>query len=81
MSIYYIVSLRIVYYRYAIRPEVSENLGVFGGGILAEVDKRGFLCYNRNKFHCVKDAGSCFRLGVLGFALTSVLFVLLTVNW
>ena len=39
VCVYYIVcSLCIVYYRYATRPEVSENLGVFGGGILAEVD-------------------------------------------
>ena len=50
MSICYIVSLRIVYYRYANRPEVSENLGVFGGGKVAEVDFWRFLCYNRNKF-------------------------------
>ena len=61
MHIYYIeCSLRIVYYLYANRPEVSEKLVIFGGGILAEVDKWGFLCYNRNKFHCVKDAVKLF---------------------
>ena len=55
-----------------------ENLVFFGGGKVAEVDKWGFLCYNRNKFHCVKDAINCFRLG-LCFALASILFVLLAV--
>ena len=61
VCVYYIVcSLRIVYYLYANRPEVSEKLVIFGGGILAEVDKWGFLCYNRNKFHCVKDAVKLF---------------------
>ena len=39
VCVYYIVcSLYIVYYLYATRPEVSEKLVIFGGGILAEVD-------------------------------------------
>ena len=50
MSIYYIVSLRIVYYRYANRPERFEFFADFGGGKVAEVDFWCFLCYNRNKF-------------------------------
>ena len=49
-----------IVYLLDISPEVIENLVFFGGGVLAEVDKRGFLCYNRNKFHCVKDAVKLF---------------------
>ena len=40
------------------RREVSRK-SAFWGWIL-EVDKWGFLCYNRNKFHCVKDAVKLF---------------------
>lgn len=74
-----ILRVYIVYYLYATRPERFEFFVLFGGGVLAEVDFWCFLCYNRNKFHCVKDAVNCFRLGFFRLALTSILFVLGTV--
>ena len=69
---------RIVEYStYITLAENSSGNSQNGAGFLFGVDNWGFLCYNRNKFHCVKDAVNCFSQEIVAEIVWEKMWIIL----